>query len=77
VYPDLSGSGVDRGMLDDALATLGAARLLWACDLTMETGLAKLRALDVIGLDATQITAIRWGNAARLFPAGAFPRCAQ
>jgi predicted TIM-barrel fold metal-dependent hydrolase len=77
VYPDLSGSGVDRGMVDDALATLGAARLLWACDLTMETGLAKLRALDVIGLDAAQIAAIRWGNAARLFPDGAFPRCTQ
>ena len=77
VYPDLSGSGVDRGMLDDALATLGAARLLWACDYTMETGLAKLRALDAVGLDPAQIADIRWRNAARLFPAGAFPRCVQ
>ena len=76
VYPDLSGSGVDRGMLDDALATLGAQRLLWACDLTMETGLAKLRALEVIGLSADDTADIRWRNAARLFPAGAFPRCA-
>jgi len=77
VYPDLSGSGVDRGMLDDALAALGAERLLWGCDYTMETGLAKLRALEVIGLDAAQIADIRWRNAARLFPAGAFPRCAR
>lgn len=73
VFPDLSGSGVDRGMLDDAVATLGAARLLWACDLTMETGLAKLRALEVIGLDDDALADIRWRNAARLFPNGAFP----
>jgi predicted TIM-barrel fold metal-dependent hydrolase len=75
VYPDLSGSGVDRGMLDDALRMLGAERLLWACDITMETGLAKLRALEVIGLGADDMASIRWKNAARLFPAGAFPRC--
>ena len=76
VFPDLSGSGVDRGMLDAALQVLGARRLLWACDLTMETGLAKLRALDVLGLPAADLADIRWRNAARLFGAGAFPRCA-
>ena len=76
VYPDLSGSGVDRGMLDAAVDVLGAQRLLWACDLTMETGLAKLRALEVIGLSQDDMRAVRWGNAARLFPAGSFPRCA-
>jgi predicted TIM-barrel fold metal-dependent hydrolase len=75
VFPDLSGSGVDRGMLDSALETLGARRLLWACDLTMETGLAKLRALEVIGLSDEDMSDVRWRNAARLFPAGAFPRC--
>ena len=75
VHPDLSGSGVDRGMLDDALATLGAQRLLWACDLTMETGLAKLRALEVIGLSAGDMADVRWRNAARLFPHGSFPLC--
>jgi hypothetical protein len=41
----------------------------------METGLAKLRALDVIGLSPEDSRAVRWGNAARLFPAGSFPRC--
>lgn len=76
VYPDLSGSGVDRGMLDAALDVLGARRLLWACDLTMETGLAKLRALDVIGLSADDLADVRWRNAARLFGADVFPRCA-
>ncbi|HEX6600591.1 MAG TPA: amidohydrolase family protein [Gemmatimonadaceae bacterium] len=75
VHPDLSGSGVDRGMLDAALSSLGARRLLWACDLTMETGLAKLRALEVIGLSPDDMADIRWRNAARLFGAAAFPRC--
>jgi predicted TIM-barrel fold metal-dependent hydrolase len=76
VYPDLSGSGVDRGMLDAAFDALGAQRLLWACDLTMETGLAKLRAMSVIGLSADDEADVRWRNAARLFPPGSFPRCA-
>jgi hypothetical protein len=75
VFPDLSGSGVDRGMLDAAVEALGAERLLWGSDLTMCTGLAKLRALDVIGLGAGEIEAIRWKNSARLFRAGSFPRC--
>jgi predicted TIM-barrel fold metal-dependent hydrolase len=75
VFPDISGSGVDRGMLDAALDALGAKRLLWACDLTMETGLAKLRALEVIGLDDDDLADVRWRNAARLFGSAAFPRC--
>jgi uncharacterized protein len=75
ILPDLSGSGVDRGMLDSAVDALGARRLLWGCDLTMCTGLAKLRALDVIGLSADDMADIRWGNAARIFPPGSFPRC--
>ena len=70
VYLDLSGSGVDRGMLDDALAAVGASRLLWGCDLTMETGLAKLRALSVIGLSPDDLEDIRWRNAVRIFPPG-------
>ena len=73
VYLDLSGSGVDRGMLDQALEAVGAGRLVWGADLTMDTGLAKLWALDVIGVTPADREAIRWKNAARLFPAGAFP----
>jgi predicted TIM-barrel fold metal-dependent hydrolase len=73
ILPDLSGSGVDRGMLDAALEALGAARLLWGCDLTMCTGLAKLRALDVIGVKGEDLENIRWKNAARIFPKGSFP----
>ena len=73
VYPDLSGSGVDRGMLDEAVSVVGPQRLLWACDLTMETGLAKLRALEVIGLHDGDLADIRWRNAVRIFPPGSFP----
>ena len=56
-----------------ARARWARERLLWGCDLTMCTGLAKLRALDVIGLSADDIADIRWRNAARIFPAGSFP----
>lgn len=73
VYLDLSGSGADRGMLDAAVEAVGAARLVWGADLTLETGLAKLWALAVIGLDDDAIAAIRWRNARRIFPPGAFP----
>jgi predicted TIM-barrel fold metal-dependent hydrolase len=73
VYPDLSGSGVDRGMMDGAIAMLGASRLLWATDLTMETGLAKLRALETIGgVTARDVEAMRWRNAARIFERATF-----
>jgi hypothetical protein len=70
---DLSGSGVDRGMLDGAIEAVGAARLLWGSDITMETGLAKLRALDHTGLSQSDISLVRWKNALRIFPRGAFP----
>ncbi len=73
VWLDLSGSGVDRGMLDGALEAVGAARLLWACDVTIETGLAKLRALDVIGLSDDDRARVRWRNARDLFGSGALP----
>jgi predicted TIM-barrel fold metal-dependent hydrolase len=73
IFPDLSGSGVDRGMLDAALTALGAQRLLWATDVTMETGLAKLRALEATGLVShDDLLDIRWRNAARIFPPGSF-----
>jgi predicted TIM-barrel fold metal-dependent hydrolase len=72
VMLDLSGSGVDRGMLDGALETVGARRLLWGCDVTMETGLAKLRALEHTGLSRDEIALVRWRNARRIFPEGAF-----
>ena len=73
IYLDLSGSGADRGMLDAAVEAVGPGRLVWGADVTLETGLAKLWALDLIGLDATDLAAIRWRNARRIFPPHAFP----
>jgi predicted TIM-barrel fold metal-dependent hydrolase len=71
VYLDLSGSGVDGGMLEACLKAVGPERLLWGCDLTMETGWAKLRYLSRI-LGSAPMEGVRWGNAARIFPPGAF-----
>jgi predicted TIM-barrel fold metal-dependent hydrolase len=73
IFLDISGSGVDRGMMDDALRAVGAGRIVWGSDITMETGLAKLRALEVIGVSADEMADIRWRNAARIFPPGSLP----
>ena len=75
VSVDLSGSGVDGGMLERCLDAVGAERLLWGCDLTIDTGLAKLRRLERL-LGAAALDRVRWRNAASLFPAGAFPEAA-
>jgi predicted TIM-barrel fold metal-dependent hydrolase len=72
VYVDLSGSGVDGGMLEACIESVGAARLLWGTDLTMDTGWAKLRYLETI-LSEGDFELVRWKNAARIFPPGAFP----
>jgi predicted TIM-barrel fold metal-dependent hydrolase len=72
VYLDLSGSGVDRGMLDNAYAAVGAKRLLWGADITLCTGLAKLWALEVIGLTSEEMADVKWRNAARIFPSLSF-----
>jgi uncharacterized protein len=72
VVVDTSGSGIDRGMLDAAMAWLGARRVLWAADLTLCTGLTKLWAIEQIGLDAEAVSDIRWRNAERCFPSGVF-----
>jgi len=72
VLVDLSGSGVDGGMLEACIEAVGVERLLWGCDLTIETGWAKLRYLERI-LSAADLDRVRWRNAARIFPPGAFP----
>ncbi len=72
VFVDLSGSGVDGGMLEASLDAVGVERLLWGCDLTMDTGWAKLRYLERL-LGADELELVRWKNAARTFPRGAFP----
>src|SRR5207302_1276419 len=72
VYVDLSGSGVDGGMLEACLESVGVERLVWGTDLTMETGWAKLRYLTHL-LSPAQLELVKWKNAARIFPRGAFP----
>ncbi|MDP3911855.1 MAG: amidohydrolase family protein [Gemmatimonadales bacterium] len=72
VYVDLSGSGVDGGMLEACVAAVGVSRLLWGTDLTMDTGWAKLRYLESL-LGKEELVFVRWKNAARIFPPGAFP----
>jgi len=71
VYVDLSGSGVDGGMLEACLAAVGVDRLLWGTDLTMDAGWAKLRYLEWM-LTPEELERVRWRNACRIFPAGAF-----
>lgn len=72
IVMDFSGSGIDRGMIDEALRWVGAQRLLWACDLTLCTGLTKLRALAYTGASPNDIADMRWRNAVRIFPRGTF-----
>ena len=72
VFVDLSGSGVDGGMLEACLGAVGVERLLWGCDLTIETGWAKLRYLERL-LAPADLDRVRWRNAAGIFPHGAFP----
>ncbi len=72
VYVDLSGSGADGGMLEACLEAVGVERLLWGTDLTMDTGWAKLRYLEAL-LPPPDLERVKWKNAARVFPPGAFP----
>ena len=74
VHVDLSGSGIDRGMMDATIETLGASRVLWAADLTLCTGLTKAWALDTIGLDPEALADVRWRNGVRLFTRARFTR---
>lgn len=67
VWVDLSGSGLDGGMLEAVLDAVPPSRILWGTDLTMDTGWAKLRYLESLELDRDALESIRWKNAARLF----------
>ncbi|MEZ4457011.1 MAG: amidohydrolase family protein [Gemmatimonadales bacterium] len=71
IYVDLSGSGVDGGMLEACVDAVGAGRLLWGADLTLCTGWAKLRYLERL-LPAPEAEKVRWRNAAAIFPSRAF-----
>jgi predicted TIM-barrel fold metal-dependent hydrolase len=71
VFVDLSGSGVDRGMLELCLECVGVDRMLWGCDLTIDAGVGKLRHLSAMGLTVEEVEKVRWRNAAAVFGAEA------
>jgi uncharacterized protein len=71
VLIDLSGSGVDGGMLEACVDAVGADRMLWGADLTLDTGLAKLRRLERI-VSADELDRVAWRNAAAIFPPRSF-----
>ena len=72
VFLDLSGSGVDGGMLEGCVEAVGVDRLLWGADITLCTGLAKLRYLESL-LPPADVERVRWQNAASIFPPNTFP----
>lgn len=72
VWVDISGSGLDGGMLEAALDAVGPRRVLWGADVTLDTGWAKLRYLERLGLPSADLEAIRHGNARDVFPSGCF-----
>jgi predicted TIM-barrel fold metal-dependent hydrolase len=72
VWVDLSGSGVDPDMLHHAVRVIGADRLLWGSDLTVDTAWAKLRYLERIISAADELEGIWYRNAQRIFPEGCF-----
>ena len=72
VWVDLSGSGMDTGMVETALEAVGAGRLLWGADITLDTAWARLRHLESLGLPNADLAAIRHGNAEAIFPRGTF-----
>jgi predicted TIM-barrel fold metal-dependent hydrolase len=63
VYLDTSGSVIDSGMVEMAAQVLGADRLLFGTDMTMEGGVGK-----ILGADLTdgQREMIFWRNAVRI-----------
>ncbi len=72
IWIDLSGSGMDVDMIETVVRVIGANRLLFGADLTLDTGLAKLRYLESLSLRPDAMAHIRAGNALSIFPAGTF-----
>jgi len=70
VLVDVSGQIAERGMFDAVIFEVGAKRVLWGTGPNMETGLAQLRALEVIAPGADAVESICWRNAARIFGLG-------
>lgn len=63
VYLDTSGSVPDEGVIEMGVRTLGAARLLFGCDMSMTAGVGRMRAAV---LNDTDRGAILGGNMQRI-----------
>ncbi len=59
VYLDTSGSIIDEGMVEMCVRELGADRILFATDMTMEGGVGKVLGAD---LTARQLEKVCWKN---------------
>jgi predicted TIM-barrel fold metal-dependent hydrolase len=63
VFLDTSGSVIDEAMIDMAVKTLGADRLLFGCDMSFTAGVGKIRGAQLTDQQRRQILG---GNMARL-----------
>jgi uncharacterized protein len=55
VFLDTSGSVTDDGVIELAVKTLGADRLLFGCDMSMTAGMGRLRGAELEAEDRTKI----------------------
>lgn len=55
VYLDTSGSVIDEGVVEAAVKTLGADRLLFACDMSMTASVGRLRGAEISETDRAKI----------------------
>ena len=55
VYLDVAGSVIDDGTVEVALATLGADRLLFACDMSMTASVGRIRGAEIREEDRKKI----------------------
>ncbi|MFB3825418.1 MAG: amidohydrolase family protein [Bryobacteraceae bacterium] len=55
VYLDTSGSVPDEGIVEMAVRTLGAGRLLFGCDMSMTAGVGRIRSADLSDADRARI----------------------
>lgn len=55
VYLDTSGSVADAGVIEMAVRTLGAERLLFGCDMSLTASMGRLRGADISEADRARI----------------------
>ena len=65
---DTSGSVIDEGTVEMAVKTLGADRVLFACDLSMTASVGRVRGADISETDRNKLLG---GNMQRILAARA------